>query len=292
MNNKNIESSEVFKLHLTGGQMWNIISERKTHGLVHQLAKIMRLEPSELSENAIPLIFTDSLEKSTWPDGTEELAFCDSHMGLWIEPNYKRILAEVFQPCNPKKLPWIMRRSVQIIQHLNVLQGGLPLHAALAELDGTGVLLAARAGTGKSTCSRRLPEYWNVLGDDETLVVKTEAGFVAHPFPTWSSLYEERERLSWNTEFAVPIKAVFFLEQAQVDELVNMPQHQSCLRTYASVYPAYRWFRDGFAGVELRQHNTMLFHNACNIVQHVKAFTLRVSLKGVFWQNIERIIEA
>src|SRR5208283_1881855 len=49
--------------------------------------------------------------------------------------------------------------------------GGFPLHAALVEHDGVGVLLAGQGCAGKSTCCRRLPDTWEVLCDDQALVV-------------------------------------------------------------------------------------------------------------------------
>ena len=55
-------------------------------------------------------------------------------------------------------------KDIEAMRHLllplyldTLRRGGFPVHAALAERDGRGILLAGRGGIGKSTCCRRLP---------------------------------------------------------------------------------------------------------------------------------------
>ncbi len=88
--------------------------------------------------------------------------------------------------------------DIQVIQMWTALSpvfdaaqdsGGLLFHAALAELNGSGVLIIGPSGAGKSTCSRRLPVPWRSLCDDEVLIVRDSPGqYHAHPFPTWQEL--------------------------------------------------------------------------------------------------------
>ena len=67
------------------------------------------------------------------------------------------------------------------------IRGGLLLHAALAELDDKGVILAGSHDAGKTTASSWLPEPWHSLCDDACLVVKdAKDRYWAHPWPTWS----------------------------------------------------------------------------------------------------------
>ena len=61
-------------------------------------------------------------------------------------------------------------------------RGGILIHGALAEREGSGVILAAPGGTGKTTASNRLPAPWRSLCDDSTLVVRDPQGnYWAHP---------------------------------------------------------------------------------------------------------------
>ena len=74
--------------------------------------------------------------------------------------------------------------SLAIVRDAQI-RGGLLLHAALAELDGRGVILAGSHDVGKSTASSRLPVPWHSLSDDACLVVKdSEDRYWAHPWPT------------------------------------------------------------------------------------------------------------
>jgi SynChlorMet cassette protein ScmC len=178
-----------------------------------------------------------------------------------------------------------------MIHHINALRGGLPIHAASVELNGTAVLLAARGGTGKSTCCRRFPKNWNVLGDDEALLVKESEGYIVHPMPTWSHYQEGGRDVTWKTESATSVQAIFFLEQAQVDEAISISSSESGWRFYSEVYPIYRMFWQGSGEEEKRQINTMLFHNACDAGLRIPAFILRVSRYGRFWEQIEHALE-
>src|SRR5208283_5733758 len=89
--------------------------------------------------------------------------------------------------------------------------GGLLFHAALAELNGSGVLIVGPSGAGKSTCSRRLSVPWRSLCDDEVLVVRDDRGrYYAHPFPTWQELIHGNSDSSWDVQKYVQVEAIFF----------------------------------------------------------------------------------
>lgn len=113
-------------------------------------------------------------------------------------------------------------------------RGGVLLHSGLAACPGSwslassgrtrpeyGVLLAGRSGVGKSTALRRLPSPWLALADDVTLLLRDEKGtYWAHPWPTWSRFFGEEAsdgRDIWNVQRAVPLRAIFVLEQGEKD---------------------------------------------------------------------------
>ena len=66
----------------------------------------------------------------------------------------------------------VMSFGTRAVDWESLYRGGLPFHATLLEYQGQGIILAAPGGTGKSTCSRRVPPPWRACCDDEVLVVE------------------------------------------------------------------------------------------------------------------------
>jgi SynChlorMet cassette protein ScmC len=169
--------------------------------------------------------------------------------------------------------------------------GGLLLHGALAEQNGSGVILAGSGGAGKTTASHRLVSPWRSLSDDVTLVVRDDDGaYWAHPWPTWSSFLAGGAGGTWNVQYAVPLKAVFFLEQADEEyfQSVDIPQAVCLLNRSAeqSTWSLPKCLdRD-----ELKKTRLKRFDNICAMAQTIPSFILRLGLKGPFWQEIERAL--
>jgi SynChlorMet cassette protein ScmC len=167
--------------------------------------------------------------------------------------------------------------------------GGLPLHGALLELDGKGIIIAAPGATGKSTCCRRVPDYWNPLCDDELLVViDKERGYLAHPFPTWSDYLWKRSEKTWDVEYSVPVQAVFFLQQAETDEVVAVGSGHAAILINNSATQVCRKFWKKADDGHRRELNQQLFSNACEMAKVIPAYTLKATLDGRFWEEIER----
>jgi SynChlorMet cassette protein ScmC len=169
--------------------------------------------------------------------------------------------------------------------------GGLPLHAALVSREGIGVLLAAPAGSGKSTCCSRLPAPWETLCDDETLIVRDEQNhYLAHPFPTWSDYIFRTSERTWNVQDSVPLPVVFFLEQAPTDEVIPMGEGQAAVRfnQLATEVCWRHWHR--FDCKRQRRLKQRLFHNASEFAKAIPAYRLRASLNGRFWEQMERVL--
>jgi SynChlorMet cassette protein ScmC len=170
-------------------------------------------------------------------------------------------------------------------------EGGLPFHAALIEHNGKGVLLAASGGTGKSTCSRRIPDHWNALCDDEVFVVLDQkAHYHAHPFPTWSDYLWKRSEKTWNVQQSVPLHAVFFIHQSEeeIAELLGKGQ-AAVMMNEASVQTWRKYLRNVDDGFKRASHSN-IFNNACNMASSIPAYKLGVSLHGRFWEEIERVL--
>ena len=285
----------MFRLHLNGENSWHITAAGDRQPLVQELARVMELEPADEADGASQLIFTgpDGISSLiSTGNGNARLVYEDSRLKLWWLADRQDVICEVPAEIAGDDVYHTLRMVVQIIHHHNVLRGGLTLHAALVEYKGQGVLLAAKGGSGKSTCCRRLPDNWRAWCDDESLVARDAArGYVAHPFPTWSHYLDGEGVRTWFTEISIPLRAVFFLEQTEDDGVVPLPAFEAVMWLYHSVYPIYqRQFGKQLKAVEKQSFNTRLFNNACDIARTVPAYVLQVSLDGRFWEKIEGVL--
>ena len=169
--------------------------------------------------------------------------------------------------------------------------GGLPLHAGLVEHNGKGVLLAGPKNAGKSTCCRLLPKPWYPLCDEETLIVKVnQEQYLAHPFPTWSDYLSKRSEQTWSVHNHVPISSIFFLEQAGSDEVIPLGRGEAAvfINQLATQISCRYW--NNLDHEDLMSRKTKLFENATELARAVPAFRLRVSLKGRFWEEMEKVL--
>jgi SynChlorMet cassette protein ScmC len=172
-------------------------------------------------------------------------------------------------------------------------QGGLLIHGALVEKDGYGVILAGPGGVGKSTASGRIPLPWHALCDDATLVVRNGEGqYCAHPWPTWSRFYDNGPGGAWDVEKAVPLRAIFFLNQAPDDSAGPLAVPEATAYLVESVHqvmgPPVPGYCDpvdspGLCSGELSAVTAL--------VRSIPVHILRISLTGQFWTEVERMLE-
>ncbi len=203
------------------------------------------------------------------------------------------VLCEVdHHPHNEIKYGLMPNLIRPIIYHQSVDRGGLPLHTALIERNGKGFLLAGSGGTGKSTCCSRIPKPWNPLCDDETLLLPDkEKIFKVHPFPTWSEYIRKRSEKTWNIQHSVPISAVFVLKQSETDAVEPVGKGQAAIFINQSATQSNNFFWRELEKKRQRKVRDKVFKNACNLVETVPVFRLRVSLHGRFWEEMEKVID-
>jgi signal peptidase I len=184
-----------------------------------------------------------------------------------------------------------MIRVATVIAREALARGGLLLHAALAEYHGSGFIMAGPGTVGKSTASSRLPAPWRSLCDDMTLVVRDGKGNLwAHPWPTWSRFWSNGPGGSWDVEQAVPLRAVFFLGQAAADKLepVNVTQ-----ATAMVLESAVDLVREATLVADINAARALTGEGlgaAKALVLAVPAYSLKLSLTGRFWEEIEPIL--
>ncbi len=170
-------------------------------------------------------------------------------------------------------------------------RGGVLIHGALAQRDGTGVILAAPGGTGKTTASNRLPPPWRSRCDDTTLVVRDPQGnYWAHPWPTWSRFVDGGPGGSWDVQDAVPVKGIFVLAQATEDRVERVGPGQAVSLLGECVGQASTFMTPGLSEEGLHALHLERFHNLCALSRALPVHVLRLSLTGAFWQEIEHAL--
>lgn len=169
--------------------------------------------------------------------------------------------------------------------------GGLVLHGALVARRMDGALILGASGTGKSTCSLRIPAPWRPLCDDEVLVVKIDSRrYHAHPLPTWSEVTDRDSGRSWNVQEYVPLKAIFFLERGYVDQVERIGQGLAAVFINSSQEQAgVRRERD-VSREKSRATRARLFENCSSLARSVPCYLLRATLQGRFWDEMAKVM--
>lgn len=167
----------------------------------------------------------------------------------------------------------------------------MPFHAGLVSYKGKGILLAAQGGGGKSTACRLLPSKWNVLCDDEAMIVKNNgSGYNVHPMPTWSELFVKGNIRRYDFNKKVKLCAIFFLEQS-LDNVVNiLPFRDSILPISHYAAQIIIKYRGHWPYKELYEIRKNIFLNASDIAKNVPAFKLKFNINKRFWEKIEQVI--
>jgi SynChlorMet cassette protein ScmC len=182
----------------------------------------------------------------------------------------------------------MMWNALQPVYEPVITSGGLPVHSALVEHDGTGFLLAGVGGSGKTTCCERLPSGWRHLADDEALIVRTTDGALAvHPIPTWNSDKLKNGDGSWNISVSLPLGGIFLLEKSSRDEALSIGRGEAAARINESANQACRGRFHNLDSALRREWLSRLFDNACRISKDVPVYVLRVTRSGQFWAVIE-----
>jgi SynChlorMet cassette protein ScmC len=210
-------------------------------------------------------------------------------MIFFQHPALPEIICEIAGTAGRLALVHQMRRALLPVYIDALLKGGLPVHGALVEIDGSGVILAGRSGAGKSTASRRLPPPWRVLGDDLCLVMPDfSGGYRAHPLPTWSAFIEGGGMCQSCSP--VPLRAVFFLGQSQVDQFLRMNKNAAAISMAGAAIEIFRSIDSEFPRSEEPDVKKALYINASSMALKIPAFRLRLSLTGRFWERIEEAL--
>ena len=294
-------------LSLANGQEWQFVSTKETEDWLNRLTSIMELTPCKDTKGS-KLIF--ACGESSQNKINEILLSLDSSFGLdswkcrdikflrfWHSDFIRDVVCEfkfpyadssgVIDTMNVWRMYHVMRPIYERVKGY----GGVPIHAALVEIHNYGVLISASGGTGKSTCCTRIQQPWRAICDDESLVLlDKQSQYMVHPIPTWGSLLEQDSN-SWDVQRAFPLRAIFFLERSEFDEVAPIGQGQASVLINDAV--SWIWFRslkntDRQEKIKLSKE---IFDNSCRIARSLPTFMLRASLTGKFWKVMEKALE-
>lgn len=301
------KAEKVYKVELSDGQKWQITGSRDVYHWLGKFASILELKTCK-PNNSPKFTFSrldseikrESLLKKGWQAQDHYInsywffpdrEFNNESVKFWFHPDKPDLICEI-QQNTQKELDYIMMwfALFPLFQKAQAT-GGLPFHAGLVKRNGKGFLLAAAGGTGKSTCCQRIPPPWEALSDDEALVTHVEGkGYFAHPFPTWSNYIFERPARTCNVEQFVPLSAIFFLEQAKKDEVIPLKQGKAAIYIYNLSLQSYSKNCRNLGSLDRKRRINKLFDNACKLAKSVPSYTLKVSLTGKFWEEMEKVI--
>jgi len=274
-----------YYLKLADGQEWLVTADEAARPLAEQLAAVMRLERRAAADGK-KIIFARSDHGDRRVK--DEAVYCDFTIMRILHYNGSGFVCQTVDYGSEDVKILQEALSLYPIYGSAISRGGMPMHAALIEREGKGVLLAARGSTGKSTCCRRVPAPWHALCDDESLIVMDDRkNYRVHPFPTWSEYYWKTSEKKWDVQEHVALSAIMFLEQAKADSIVPIGPGKAALSIYeASLQACARFIKSPC--VDRDMYKTRLFSNACEVAARVPAFILGVSLDGRFWDEIEQ----
>jgi SynChlorMet cassette protein ScmC len=276
--------SPIYELILANGQKWGFYAEGDASDFLHRLAKIINIKTG-ISIHDKKIFF--SLNKKI-KDLQVERSPGSNVFTIYLRSDIIDIKNE-----NDYLLSilWMSRSLIPIIKEM-IFSGGLLLHASLSELNGKGILIAAPGGTGKTTCSKRLPAPWDSLCDDEVLIVKDEKGdYHAHPLPTWSLYLNGRSDKTWDIQKSVPVSAIFFLERSKKDEVTPIGKADAAMRILDSAKQASYKSLIKMKKQESKNIKGILFENSCEVSKNVPCYLLHATLDGKFWEEIEKVIK-
>jgi SynChlorMet cassette protein ScmC len=299
------QPSLSYRLGLVNRMAWHIRADEASLPLAEDLRRILKLKPDAPKPDSRLLLICrqegapggsgplSSVPAAAREHGLPREGWTPEEHGvlrLWFHAERPDVICETVG--GPGRELDIIRMQLMLkaVYHGVRQAGGFPLHAALVEHEGAGILLAGQGCAGKSTCCRRLPDTWKVLCDDQILALPHGSRYVAHPLPTWSEHFAGNVSLGWAIESHAPLAAVFFLEQSPTDAVVPMGQGRAA--SYATQLAA-EVLRSTWSERERLNEATLrkgLFQDVCAFAKQVPAYQLKVSLEGAFWTEMERVL--
>jgi SynChlorMet cassette protein ScmC len=295
------ESLKCYSIELANAQPMEMAARPEAWTWMEELASILELSKSGTGQRK-RLIFVRNFFQNQPDDFESYLGLNNSSRNRWkidrignidllSKPESPLLVCDLGDEEAREQELNKMWQALYLLYFHALDLGGLPLHATLVELDGRGFAIAAPGGTGKSTCSRRIPPPWKALSDDEMLVVRDAHGdYRVHSLPTWKERIHYGSKQTWNVQHHIPLCGLFFLLRADDDSVEPIGSGKAATLIYRS---ASQVFYKNSRQMNPDSRSSMrikTFQNACRIAEAVPAFFLKASLTGRFWEKMEEAI--
>lgn len=298
--------TRMYQMKLAGGRNWTLGAMDEAGAWLGALASVMQLPECPVgtlpdllfvllhdgSPTADELTVLNPMPPGLPSDREWRARVCPG-LVFYSHPRVPQIVCRLANGYGHRFPMEQMRRSLLPVFEGELRTGGIPIHAALVTHDKGAALLAGKSGAGKSTCCRRLPQTWGVLSDDMALVSRAPDGtYHVHPVPTWSAIEDFRIRQSWPVNRHVSLRAIFFIEQADRDEVFPLRRATASVGLYDSSSVCFETMSGRYNHPEGLPCRKQVFANAASLAAAVPAYRLNVSLTGRFWEKIEDVLES
>lgn len=168
-------------------------------------------------------------------------------------------------------------------------RGGFLIHGALGEKDGLGVLLTGPSGAGKTTAADRMGGHWQALSDDATLLVPDgEGSWWAHPWPTWSRLFEGHASDTWPVAEGIRLTGIYLLSRNPDVQTTRLDFQPAAMMLLDRVYECSWDLIKGRHRDEARRVHVRFFNSACDLAAAIPCRPLHVTLCNPYWLEIEK----
>lgn len=294
-----------FDIVLSNGFGYNLIYTEEAKSWIEKLARIMELKKSYKIDNKYKkiIIFRMGKNKTNFSDRIKSLLDEETIFPCsgWVIENFislqyfshksvKYMICDIGEEAN-NNLEFIRMQSfLKPIYKQAILNGGLPIHAGLIEKEGKSVILGASSGIGKSTCCSRIKYPWNAICDDLIVVLLDNKIYKTHPFPTWSNYIWGRSKRTWNVQKSLFLSAIFLLEQSTEDKIILLKPGEAALKITNLAAQIYSSYWEYTTEEEKKELKTKIFSNAWDLTTTIPSYTLRCSLHGEFWKEIEKVV--
>ena len=111
-----------------------------------------------------------------------------------------------------------------------------------------------------------------------------------HPFPTWSDYLWRDSDNTWDCRYAVPLTAIFFLEQADEDSVTPLLLGEASARTFKCSKEVWESHWNRLDDEKKRRQTEQVFLNGTGLVKNVPVFRLQATRHGRFWEEIEKVL--
>jgi SynChlorMet cassette protein ScmC len=283
---------------LSDGRTWGFSADERIGPWLESFAKIMQLrqcsETDPLDVRVVFIAYRSSEEPPFESVGYKWDVFkSGSIFRVWHNDNSIEIFVEL-------EVKHMDNKDIRIINMWNSLKplfryytenGGGPMHAAFTGLDGKGILIAAPGNTGKTTSMSRLPDYYDKVSDDAVLIVKSKDAYNVHPLPTWSDYHCNRKESTFNIQSSLPLKAIFFLEQADEDQIIPIESETAALEIFDSIKQSWTMYWHRMDNDKKKERQLQALDNSISLAKSIPCYRLRATLHGQFWKEIEKELQ-